>query len=284
MKFSRRKFIATSAAASVALTLPGQIMKTAQAANSITDKLGLILGTIKDEMKEDWKAALKKVADTGYKYIEGGVYGDSTEEYLKTLKELGLSTIATGSSLYPLTQEPEAKMKTAKELGAEYFICYWPWLDSAENLDEKQVMDTIKEWHKIGKIAMDNGLKFGIHNHDKEFKIVKGEPVYDMILKNTAPELVMMELDLYWIIYAGYDPLDYFEKYPGRFELFHVKDMDDTEEKARTCVGNGVIDFAKIFAQADKAGMKYPIVEQEANKNGYPCIVDSFNHLANLSY
>ncbi|MES1221669.1 MAG: sugar phosphate isomerase/epimerase, partial [Bacteroidota bacterium] len=107
------------------------------------------------------------------------------------------------------------------------------------------------------------GIQFCYHNHDFEFEQEDGKYKYDVLLNETDPALVKMEMDLYWVSKAGQDPIKLFEKHPGRFPLWHLKDMDGTADHAFTEVGNGTIDFKKIFTHAGKAGMKYFFVEQD---------------------
>lgn len=120
-------------------------------------------------------------------------------------------------------------------------------------------------FQKFGEISQEGGIQFAYHNHDFEFEKLNGEIIYDFLLKNTSDNLVKMELDLYWITKAGLDPVDYFKKYPGRFTLWHVKDMA-AGTKDFVEVGSGIIDFQRIFASQQVAGLKHWFVEQDETK------------------
>jgi sugar phosphate isomerase/epimerase len=120
-----------------------------------------------------------------------------------------------------------------------------------------------EQFNKAAEKCKAAGIQFCYHNHDFEFDQQDGKYPYDVLLDNTDPKLVKMEMDLYWVTKAGQDPLKLFEQHPGRFPLWHLKDMDNTAAHSFTEVGNGVIDFKKIFSNADKAGFKYFFVEQD---------------------
>ncbi|MBE9491274.1 MAG: TIM barrel protein, partial [Bacteroidetes bacterium] len=139
------------------------------------------------------------------------------------------------------------------------------------------------EFNKIGERCRSSGLQFAYHNHAFEFEKMDGIIPYDILLEQSDPEFVTMQLDLYWMVFGGYEPIDYFGKYPGRFGLWHVKDMDNTEKRESTEIGKGIIDFKKIFADKERAGMKYFYVEQESFKiPPFESIAISYNYLNNL--
>jgi sugar phosphate isomerase/epimerase len=126
------------------------------------------------------------------------------------------------------------------------------------------------------------GIQFCYHNHDFEFKDMGGQHGYDVLLKETDPGLVKFELDLYWASFAGKDPVEIFRQHPGRFPLWHVKDMDNTPKKFFTEVGNGVIDFKAIFAHARESGMKHYFVEQDICPGSpFESIKKSFQYINN---
>jgi sugar phosphate isomerase/epimerase len=165
------------------------------------------------------------------------------------------------------------------DLKARYLVCYWPWLTDATNLTEDQVKEAADSSNRIGEQCRATGLKFALHNHYQEFKEIAGRRVYDLLLEKTRPELVTMELDIYWMTKGGGDPVTYFQKYPGRFELLHAKDMDQMPEKGMACVGGGIIDFPKIFAHAKTGGVKHWIVEHDNPPDGLKCAEESFRYL-----
>ena len=287
MNNSRRDFLKKSALSSALITLGGGSLISCNTVHRIK-KLGLITGVIREEIRKDYKSALRKVADIGYNYLEIGSYlGPSLEEFKDFLREINLIPIAGGSSMADLLNEEKLgnMVNDALALGKEYFVCYWPWLDDGENkkLDDfKTVSDRL---NRLGEQCKKLGIKFALHNHEKEFVPVEGYKWgYEVILNNTDPDLVDMQLDLYWIIYGGGDPLYLFDNYPGRYKMFHVKDMDNTSEKLYTCPGYGVIDFAEIFARSKDAGVEYYIVEIDRHPEPMQCIEDSYNYLKKLRF
>jgi sugar phosphate isomerase/epimerase len=149
----------------------------------------------------------------------------------------------------------------AATVGIKYMVC--AYLSDAERGGLDHYEYVAEQLNKAGEICRKSGIQLCYHNHDFEFVPQEGKLPFDVLLNNTDKGLLKLELDLYWVAKAGHDPIALFNKHPGRFPLWHVKDMDKTAKKAFTEVGNGVINFKKIFSQADKAGLKYFFVEQD---------------------
>ena len=276
---SRRHFIKSASIGAAGLAM------SFSALGKSTDKLdrvGIITNTVGNEMKDDYKAAFKELADIGYKCIESGVHGDSAESFLKYLKSLGLNHIATGASMGGLQKDVNQYLRTAEALESKYIVCYWPWLSSAENLTYDEVMEAAERINTIGKKIKEGGFRFAWHNHDKEFRDINGQLAFDMILENTDPAYSTVQLDWYWVVKGGQDPVEYFKKYPGRFEIGHVKDMNNNKDGGITCVGNGIMDFDRIFSHADRGGVEYYIVENERAVKGMKCARESYYHIANI--
>lgn len=250
---------------------------------------GLALYTVRNDMSEDAKATLKKVADTGYKNIEAAGYRDgkyydmSPEDFKKYLDELGLTPVSTHQSSVTL-DNADVMFADAKAAGFEYFVVPIPPMGMFKYYAETKSMGmegTAEELAEIlttmGKKCDAAGLKLLYHNHDFEFMKGKdGKVIIDYLLENTDPAYVNFQMDLYWVTKAGADPLAYFEKYPNRFKLWHVKDMDDQGRFAP--VGNGSIDFAKILTGKDASGMKYYFVEQDRTFNMKPLEAIKVSH------
>jgi sugar phosphate isomerase/epimerase len=240
---------------------------------------GLALYTVRNDMGNDAKATLSAVADAGYKNIEAAGYEDgkfynmSPDAFKSLLKELDLTPISTHQGSVTL-ENAEAMMAAVKAAGFEYFVIPVPPMGlfkvdeetrqmsmagGAKNLAE--ILDT------LGEKANAAGLKLLYHNHDFEFKKdADGIVTIDYLLENCNPDYVNFQMDLYWVIKAGADPVAYFEKYPGRFKIWHVKDMDEQGRFAP--VGNGTIDFARILAKKEQSGMEYYMVEQDQTFDG----------------
>ncbi len=243
-------------------------------------KAGIILNTLKEDIKKDHVGTLEKLAKLGYKYIESSPVGEDPKAYAQLLKDLGLKTVSSGSSISNLEKDLDKYIRNAHLLRQKYIVAYWPWHSSADNLTHDECMQTAENLNQLGEKLKKEGLAFAWHNHDKEFADIGQDrlPV-DYLMQETDPSVVNMQMDLYWVFKGGADPVALINKYPGRFPLFHVKDMDGTPEKNKACVGAGILDFSRIFKVSKKAGLKYPIVEQESNKKGFICAEVSYKNL-----
>lgn len=240
---------------------------------------GLALYTVRDDMGIDAKATLQAVADAGYKNIEaagyedGKFYGMSPSEFKDLLKSMKLKPISTHQGSVTL-KNADKMMADVKEAGFKYFVIPVPPMGMFEFNREKMSMGmkgSVQELANIlntlGQKANKAGLKLLYHNHDFEFKAnEEGIVPIDYLLENLDPKYVNFQMDLFWVTKAGANPVAYFNKYPGRFKIWHVKDMDDQGRFAP--VGQGSIDFRNILANKELAGMKYYMVEQDMTFDG----------------
>ena len=278
---TRRNFIkGISATVAVSMVLPLRL-------SAFTPKkiIGIQLYTLRNQVKDDFTGTLQKIADIGYNaieaagYADGKFYGYSPKEYKKITEDIGL--IPQSSHTMVNIENIDKVIEDTLEAGMSYIVLPYLSEDKRKTIDEYK--KTAEEFNKIGERCRSSGLQFAYHNHAFEFEKKDGIIPYDILLEQTDPELVTMQLDLYWMVYGGYEPIDYFGKYPGRFGLWHVKDMDNTEKRESTEVGKGIIDFEKIFADKERAGMKYFYVEQESFKiPPFESIAISYNYLNNL--
>ena len=287
---SRRSFLASSA-----LLSAGLLASPALFAGYNKRYIGLQLYTVREAMAQDPAGTLARLAKIGYNSVEGATYTGSQKFYGLTpqafaalLKQNGL---IMPSSHYRLGEEPangapvagtmlhdwDRAVDDAAAAGVKYMVCAYLSEPERGNLDHyKYVADQL---NKAGERCRQAGLQLCYHNHDFEFKAQDGQLPYTLLLA-TDKKLVQMELDLYWIAKAGQDPLALFQQYPGRFPLWHVKDMDKTPQRAFTEVGNGSIDFKKIFAHANEAGLQYFFVEQDATPGSpFDSVTTSFNYI-----
>ncbi|QXP51327.1 MULTISPECIES: sugar phosphate isomerase/epimerase [unclassified Cellulophaga] len=235
---------------------------------------GLALYTVRDDMGVDAKATLKAVSDAGYKnieaagYSEGKFYNMSPADFKALLDSLKLVPVSTHHSDVTL-ENADAMMANVKAAGFEYFVVPIPPMGLFHYDDATSTMsmtggaeNLTKIVNTLGEKAHAAGLKLLYHNHDFEFKKDSdGIVPIEYMLEHTDPKFVNFQMDLFWVTKAGADPLVYFEKYPGRFKIWHVKDMDEQGRFAP--VGTGIIDFAKILAKKDLSGMEYYMVEQD---------------------
>ena len=235
--------------------------------------VGVQLYTLRNEIGKDPKGTLERVAQLGYKQVETFGYGNrkwfnfSPTELSAVLKSNGLSSPSghtyPGSFFLKASWEDEWKraVEDSKALGQEFIVI--PWLEEAYRNSADNYKKIAAGLNKAGGMAKEGGLRLAYHNHDFEFATVEGQTGFDILAKETDAKLVQFELDLYWAVKAGHDPVKLFEQHPGRFCMWHVKDMDKTPKKFFTEVGNGVIDFKRIFKHAKLSGMKYFFVEQD---------------------
>ncbi|WP_316831121.1 sugar phosphate isomerase/epimerase [Pedobacter aquatilis] len=269
---SRRKFITNSSmAAAAALLIPSFAFAPRERV------VGLQLYSLRDELPKDVKGVLEKVAKAGFKEVE--TYGFSIKdqfwgltpvEFKKILDDNGLKAVS-GHYSY-LIDDNEAELKAAiaaaKVLGSEYVTV--PWLDQSIRKNADDYKKLALKINKAGQACKNAGIRIAYHNHNFEFDKIGDTTGYDILLSGTDKSLVDFELDLYWVVRSGKDPIKLFKENPGRFTMWHVKDMDKTKKEWNTEVGKGSIDFKTIFAAAKLSGMKHFFVEHETNYKPNP--------------
>jgi sugar phosphate isomerase/epimerase len=255
----------------------------------------------------DVKGTLQKIAAIGYKNIEsafskkGGYYGMKPKAFASMLKSMGMNWKSHHVLGAPFKLPPDAKMPTgadgkpisippmktlrdnyqelvdeAAEGGVEYLVCANTPINTLED-----IKSSIAVLNKTAAAAKKAGLKFAYHNHDAEFKTIDGVVPYQLFLKETDPQSVKMELDLAWATKANQDPVALFKQHPGRFPLWHVKDLDKNT-KNPTEVGSGYVDFKRIFDNAQESGMKYFFVEQDGAPQPLHNVTVSYNNLKKI--
>jgi len=247
------------------------------------EKIGVQLYTLRSLMENDVPGTLEAVAATGYNEVEFAGYFDHSPADIRALIDrLGLAAPAVHIGLPALRGDLDAQLAAAEVVGHQFIVC--PWLDPAER-NAAGYRQLIVDLNRIGAVCKERGLQFAYHNHDFEFADMDGQLPFDMILKETDPDLVSIELDLYWITMGGYDPLAYFEKYPGRFKLCHVKDMADMAgARGMAAVGDGEMDFGRIFAQSKQAGLEHYFVEHDNAADPVVSIQTSYKTLSALRF
>ncbi len=249
--------------------------------------IGIQLYTLRDLVKEDLEGTLKSIAQIGYNSVEaagyynGKFYNLSPTAYKKIVRENGLISISTHTAIDP--KNAQLVIDNSLSAGMAYIVLPSIGKEFRNTLDDyKKLAD---KFNIIGELCKNSGIEFAYHNHAFEFEVMEGIIPYNILLERTEPELVSFQLDTYWMVYGGYDPVTYFKNYPGRFELWHIKDMDSTSKRESTEVGKGTLDFKAIFASKEIAGMKYYFVEQESfNMPLLESVKISFDYLNNLNY
>jgi sugar phosphate isomerase/epimerase len=268
----RRTFLHRSLAVGTIAPLAGKL----ELESKFKKNIGIQIYTIRDLMQKDATGSIKAIAAAGYKNIElagynaGKFYGLSPIE-LKTLTSgLGMkivsSHVAADLPTYfknnALPADYLKAMDDAVVMGQKFFI--WPFLQPAFRNDKDNAMRIAELFNKAGAEAKTRGLQFGYHNHAFEFDPIGDTNMMTIFLKETDPKVVQLELDLYWIVFANQDPITIIKNNPGRFALYHVKDIAKSEKRESIEIGDGTIDFNKIFKETKGIGAEYFFVEQEA--------------------
>jgi len=260
----RREFVQTASFAAVGmLSLPSFL-----AAGKGKKSIGLQLYTLRDTIGKDPKGVLEKVASFGYKeletfgYADGKIFGLDFTEFCKFTKGLGMDVVSGHYGLDKLKGDTWQKaVEDAKKNGQKYMVC--PYINEPDRKsidDYKSICATL---NAAGDVCNKNGIRFGYHNHAFEFQSLDGQIPYDLMLKELDHKNCGMEMYIFWVVNAGQNPIEYFKKHPGRFEQWHVKDMDKSDRNKNADIGSGSIDYKPIFAQAKLSGMKHWYVEQE---------------------
>lgn len=259
--------------------LPAPLRAAARTAN-VPARLGVQLYTVRSVFPNDFVGVLEYIKHIGYDEVEFAGYHEREPAVIRAvLDDVGLTAPAAHLPLDAFQNSLDATLDAARAVGHRYLIVPWLAADRRTSIDDyRRFADTL---NTVGERVKAAGMQLGYHNHDFEFETFGGDtPAYDVLLEETDPSLVVMELDLYWAVAAGHDPVDYFERYPGRFPLFHVKDRTAGGEMAH--VGAGAIDFARIFAHAERAGLRHAIVEHDQPEDALASIRASYDHLASL--
>jgi len=278
--------------------------------------IGLQLYTLGNLMVTDPKGTLQKLAAIGYKELEsatsekGNFYGFAPKELSGIIKDLGMHWRSAHIGGVPFSAEQMMRMaKNAEDSAriqrfAERMKNMPKSLNLKENYQEvadkaaeggigyvvcssipvgtmDEIRTAVDVFNNAGEACKKNGIQFAYHNHTTEFDSVEGHRPFDYILSNTNKNLVKMELDLAWATKAGQDPVELFKQHPGRFPLWHVKDLD-RNTKNPTQVGNGYIDFKRIFDNAGKSGLKYFFIEQDGAKQPIEDVTTSYNNLKKI--
>lgn len=260
----RRKFLQTSSVAAAGMMM----LPTMVEAGRKKKNIGLQLYTLRDVIMQDVKGTLSSVAAMGYNEVEtfgynnGNLFGMPVAEFRKYMDGLGVKIVSGHYGIDQAATNWEKCCEDAKLMGQSFVVV--PWLEKKYYSSLSELHKTCDVLNRAGEIANKYKLRMGYHNHAFEFDQVEGKVMFDVMLEKLDPKLVMIEMDIYWVVRAGHDPLKYFEKHPGRFQLWHVKDMDKTDPTRNADVGTGSIDFTKLFAKAKQAGLKKFFVEQES--------------------
>ncbi len=277
MVMRRRQLFRALGAAFAASALGGS---NALAQGRRVDKVGLQLFTLRAEMAGDFDGTLARVAEMGYREMEfAGYFGRGASAVRQALADNGLVSPAAHVPLDAIRGNLAAEIEFAAAVGQRYLVVPSLPVDERGLDDYRRLAATL---NSAGEECRRAGLKMGYHNHDFEFEAADGRIPYHVLLEETDPELVDMELDLFWVVHAGFDPLALFAAHPGRFGMLHVKDRDAAG--AMVDVGGGEIDFAGIFAQVQSAGFRHYFVEHDNPGDGFASVANSLGYLRELEF
>jgi sugar phosphate isomerase/epimerase len=257
------------------------------------DRIGVQLYSVRDLMKTDFEGTMTKVAALGYKEVEfAGYYDHSPKEVRALLDKLNITSpsehvpYATVETKWPET------LDSAHITGQKFIVC--PAIDDAQRKTSAGWKKAAELFNKAGEASQKAGIQFAYHNHYWEFEPLAdagGKFAYDVLLAETDPKYVKMEMDLCWITIAGQDPVAYFNKYPGRFPLVHVKDWTKgpdgkmgVKDGKMADVGSGAIDFKRIFKESKKAGIEHYFVENDEPTSPLDDLKTSYTYLHDLRY
>lgn len=244
------------------------------------DEYGAQLYTVRVALEADFDKTLCRVAQIGYREVEfAGLFGQSPTEVRARLNAHGLRAVASHANWQQLRDTPQQAIDDAKALGASYLVL--AWLPPEERQTLAQWENWIARLNTVGKTAHDQGIELLYHAHDFEYQPISGIRPIDLFFSRLEPAYVNIEMDIYWTVKGGDDPKALLRRYPGRFPLAHIKDMDKTNE-AMTDVGDGRIDFAGIFAAAGPQDFKHKFVERDDGDNPFDSLARSLTYLKSL--
>ena len=274
----RRTFIGSAAAGMFAASPLARMLGAASAER--LGRIGLQLYTIRQAMESDFEGSLARVSRIGYREVEfAGYFKHPAEQVRRILRRHDLTAPSAHISLEDIRTRWDQTVADAHTIGHKYLVCAWI-------NDEDRTVDGYRkvagEFNRAAETARKADIEFGYHNHSYEFVPVDGQLPYDILLSASDPALVKFELDLFWITKGGGDPLAYFAKYPGRFPLVHVKDM--SRDGRMVDVGKGTIDFRRIFADREEAGIRHFFVEHDEPANPFASIASSYAWLRGVRF
>jgi sugar phosphate isomerase/epimerase len=301
MNQSRRKFLQSTSLALVGTALFNDKLFALPGKGELT---GVQLYSIRSEMKADPMGTLQKLAAMGYKHVEHAnyvnrkFYGWTPKEFRKILDDLGLKmpsghTVMTSQhwdgSKKDFTDAWKNTVEDAAIMGQMFVIS--PWLEEGKRKNLSELKGFLELFNKSGELCNKSGMKFGYHNHDFEFsESLEGQTLFDIILNETDPKLVMQQLDIGNMINGGAKALDVMKKHPGRFESMHVKDevaaTEGHEKFESTILGVGVVPVKEIIDLGRKWGTKHFIIEQESYQGKQPmdCVKEDLTIMKKWGY
>jgi len=278
VSLSRREFVQTAGAAGLAGFLPRPILPPTA---DRLKKIGIQLYTVRQALEADFDGTLDRLAAIGYKEVEfAWNRGTSPADTRKVLQRTGLTAPAAHLTVTDFEAGWDATVAMAHTLGIEYLVL--AWIDA----DQRATLDDYRRWAErfngFGRRARAAGFQFGYHNHAEELTPIDGQHPYGILLGETDPAEVAFEMDIYWMLEGGGDPLAYFAQWPGRFPLVHVKGR--ATDGTMVDVGAGSVDWAAIFAKRNEAGIRHYFVEHDEPPDAFASATASYRYLRALRF
>jgi len=276
---TRRQFLATAGAGLGVLACRNPLLAQLAPSEKLS-RIGIQLYTVRSLMSKDFEGTLAELARIGYSEVEFAGYFNRTPAQVRAVLAANkLTAPSTHVGFPPSEASWKQTLEQSKEIGHEWVTI--PSLDAAMRKTADDWKRTAERFNQIGAVAQQSGLRVAFHNHDTELAPVGGTNGLELLLNGTDPKLVDFEMDIYWVVKGGGDPLDLLVRHPGRFVLFHAKDSTAAPEKKMVDVGAGTIDFAKIFARAKP---KHVFVEHDQPADALDSARASYRALSRLSF
>jgi sugar phosphate isomerase/epimerase len=288
-RMNRRTFIGSS----IATTLVASRSSWAAEATRKLDRIGMQLYTVRDLMKTDFEGTLAKVAAVGYGEVEfAGYFDHAPNDERAILDKNKLSSPSEHVSYEVVQNKWQETLDAAHVVGHKFIVC--PSIDESGRKVSDSWKRAAEVFNHAGETSQKAGIQFVYHNHAWDFEPLAdagGKLPYNILLAESDPQLVKMEMDLCWITVAGQDPITYFDRYPGRFPLVHVKDWTKgaggkmgEKDGHMADVGSGAIDWKRLFAQSKKAGIQHYFVEHDEPASPLDSLQNSYKYLRDLRF
>ena len=286
---SRRAFLAGVGAVAGLTACGARAAALASAASSgmrrRLDRIGIQLYTVRAAMRSDMAGTFQRLAQIGYKEVEfAGYFGRTPAQIRADLQRAGLTAISAHDGIDTVRNRWDQALDVASELGLKYITINWLPAETRRTLDDwKRIAD---DFNTAGDKARSRGLRLGYHNYDVSVKALEGTVPLDLLLERVAPENMDFQMDVYWLVHGGGDPLDWIRRHPTRFTMLHAKDSAGPPAHAQTDVGAGVIDFRSILAldAAQRSVIRHVFVEHDDPADPFAFAKNSFDHLSRLEY
>jgi sugar phosphate isomerase/epimerase len=241
--------------------------------SGFSGKLGLQLYSLRAQFAKDVPGTLDKVRDLGFKYVElAGTYGLSPAKFKSELDARGLTAVSAHFPYEQFRDDIDGIVQDSKTLGLKYAGC--AWISHQGDFTEKDCREAAKVFNKAGEVLARHGIKFFYHTHGYEFQPYDSQTLFDLLMAETKPEFVSYEMDIFWVVHGGQNPVSLFQKYGDRFKLVHLKDMrpgtptglltGSSDVRNDVAMGQGTIDYHRILPAAQKAGVKWYFIEDES--------------------